>query len=39
VKSQKYEGDRVHVVFEAVPWFADKVRERVIQLGGDFQEA
>jgi len=39
VKSQKYEGDRVHVVFEAVPWFADKVRERVIQLGGTFQEA
>lgn len=39
VKSQKYEGDRVQVVFEAVPWFADKVRERVIQLGGTFQEA
>jgi len=39
VKSQKYEGDRVQVVFEAVPWFADKVRERVIQLGGEFQKA
>jgi len=39
VKSQKYEGDRVQVVFEAVPWFADKVRERVILLGGEFQKA
>ncbi len=39
VKSQEYQGDKVHVVFEAPPWFADKVRERVIQLGGTFQEA
>lgn len=32
----KYEGESVNVVFEAVPWFADKVRGRVEQLGGVF---
>lgn len=39
VSSIKYEGDGVHVVFEAVPWFADRVRERVIELGGTFEKA
>jgi len=38
VHSLKYEGDSVHVVFESVPWFADKVRERVIELGGTFEK-
>jgi len=39
VHSLKYEGDSVHVVFESVPWFADKVRERVQELGGAFETA
>jgi len=39
VHSLKYEGDSVHVVFESVPWFADKVRERVVELGGTFEKA
>jgi len=39
VHSLKYEGDSVHIVFESVPWFADKVRERVIELGGTFEKA
>jgi len=39
VQSLKYEGDGVHVVFESVPWFADRVRERVIELGGTFEKA
>jgi len=39
VQSIKYGGDGVRVVFEAVPWFADKVREQVIELGGTFEKA
>jgi len=39
VDSLRYEGDNVHVVFESVPWFADRVRERVIELGGTFEKA
>jgi hypothetical protein len=35
----KYEDEDVHVDFESVPWFADKVRERVRELGGTFEEA
>jgi 50S ribosomal subunit-associated GTPase HflX len=38
VQSLKYEADGVHVVFESIPWFAEKVRERVIELGGAFQK-
>lgn len=38
VQSFKYEADSVQVVFESVPWFADKVRERVIELGGTFEK-
>jgi 50S ribosomal subunit-associated GTPase HflX len=38
VSSIKYAEDGVHVVFEAVPWFADKVRERVLELGGTFEK-
>jgi GTP-binding protein HflX len=38
VQSLKYEVDTVHVVFESVPWFAEKVRERVTELGGTFQK-
>jgi len=39
VKSLKYDGDGVRVVFESAPWFADKVRKRVMQLGGTFEKA
>jgi GTP-binding protein HflX len=39
VQSIKYEVDGVRAVFEAVPWFADKVRERVTELGGTFEKA
>ena len=35
----EYEGESVHVDFESVPWFADKVRERVMELGGTFEKA
>jgi GTP-binding protein HflX len=36
VQKVKYEGDVVKVAFRSVPWFADKVRGRVEQLGGTF---
>jgi len=36
VRNLRYEGDSVNVVFESVPWFADKVKGRVEQLGGTF---
>jgi len=39
VHSIKYEQDSVHGTFESVPWFADKVRERVTELGGTFKKA
>jgi len=39
VQSVKYENDNVRVVFESAPWFADMVRERVMQLGGVFEKA
>jgi len=38
VQSIRYEGDSVNVVFESVPWFAEKVRERVNELDGTFQK-
>ncbi len=38
VHSLRYEGESVHVDFESVPWFADKVRERVRELGGTFEK-
>ncbi len=36
VQRVNYEGDLVKVVFRSIPWFADKVRDRVEQLGGTF---
>jgi GTP-binding protein HflX len=36
VHDVKYKDDSMKVVFESVPWFADKVRRRVEQLGGTF---
>ena len=38
VQTVKYEADRVNVVFESVPWFAEKVREKVAELGGTFEK-
>ncbi len=34
VQEVSYEGDTVYVTFEAVPWFAEKVKSRVEELGG-----
>jgi len=34
VQEIKYAGDEAYVVFEAVPWFAEKVKSRVEELGG-----
>ena len=36
VRDVKYEGDSMNVIFESIPWFADRVRGRVQQLGGTF---
>jgi GTP-binding protein HflX len=36
VRDLKYMDEGVSVVFESIPWFADKVRGRVEQLGGTF---
>jgi GTP-binding protein HflX len=33
----KYEDSWVHVVFEAIPWFADKVKKRIEEFGGKFE--
>jgi len=38
VQSLKYEADKVQVVFESIPWFAEKVKERVMELGGIFEK-
>jgi GTP-binding protein HflX len=37
VQEIKYEGDVAHVTFEAVPWFAEKVKNRVGELGGKIE--
>jgi GTP-binding protein HflX len=36
VHEVKYRGDSMDVHFESIPWFADKVKERVKELGGTF---
>ena len=36
VRDVKYEGGVMNVVFEAIPWFTDKVKVRAEQLGGVF---
>jgi len=36
VRTVNYEEDVVNVVFESTPWFADKVKGHVKQLGGAF---
>jgi GTP-binding protein HflX len=37
VQEIKYEGDVAYVTFEAVPWFAEKVKSRVGELGGKIE--
>jgi len=36
IRDVKYDGGSVSVVFESIPWFADKVRGRVKQFDGIF---
>lgn len=36
VQEVKYRADSVEVVFQSVPWFADKVKKRIEQLEGVF---
>jgi len=36
VQEVKYRQDSVKVVFQSVPWFADKVKKRIEQLNGVF---
>ncbi len=36
VHDVEYEDDNMKVVFESVPWFADKIKGHVEQLGGTF---
>lgn len=36
VQNIEYEGEVVHGVFRAIPWFADRVKGRVEKLGGTF---
>jgi len=38
INSIKYEGNTVSVQFGAIPWFADKIKGRVEQLGGTFNK-
>lgn len=38
VQSVKYAGNSAHVVFEAAPWFAEKVRKHVEELNGKFEK-
>lgn len=37
VQKIEYAGDEAYVVFEAVPWFAEKVGNRVKELGGKIE--
>ena len=38
VYTVKYEGDQVSLVFEAVPWFADKICGQVKKMNGSFNK-
>ena len=38
VHTVKYVDDAVHVVFEAIPWFADKIKKKVEEFGGKFEK-
>ncbi|MDI6847166.1 MAG: GTPase HflX [Candidatus Bathyarchaeia archaeon] len=38
VQTIKYTGNSAHVVFEAIPWFAEKVKSRVEKFNGKFEK-
>jgi len=38
VQTIKYTDNSVHVVFEAIPWFAEKVKSRVEEFNGKFEK-
>jgi len=38
VKTIKYTGNSANIVFEAVPWFAEKVKKRVEEFNGKFEK-
>ena len=38
VQTLKYTDDSAYIVFEAVPWFAEKVRSRVEEYNGKFEK-
>jgi hypothetical protein len=37
VHAVKYVENAVHVTFEAIPWFAERVKSRVEELGGKIE--
>ncbi len=39
VNGLNYESNGVSLTFKSVPWFADKTRQKVEQLGGTFKQA
>ena len=38
VQSIKYMDNSAHVIFEAIPWFAEKVKNRVEKFNGKFEK-
>jgi len=38
VKSIDYKDNSAHVIFEAVPWFAEKIRNRIEEFNGKFEK-
>jgi hypothetical protein len=39
VQTIKYADDSAYIVFEAAPWFAEKVKSRVEEYNGKFEKA
>jgi len=37
VQNIEYDGDSVKVVFRAIPWFTDRIKGRIKNLGGEFK--
>jgi len=38
VQTIKYTDKSIHVIFEAIPWFAEKIRKRVDEFNGEFEK-
>jgi hypothetical protein len=38
VQAIKYTDNSAHVIFEAIPWFAEKVKSRVEEFNGKFEK-